>query len=160
MQLPQTVVYSLRSMAYLAILPEGNSASASKLSEETGIPSAYLSKVMRKLVLAELVSSQKGHGGGFRLAKAAKEICFREIMTAMDYEIDEERCAFGWDQCNDEMPCPLHPAWSVMKEKFNNWAITTPLDTANQATLQRGSGHSKKTSERLPTPPPTTPDEG
>lgn len=38
------------------------------------MPQQYLSKVMRKLVLARLVHGQRGRGGGFMLEKPARQI--------------------------------------------------------------------------------------
>ena len=127
MRLPKVVEYALRSMAHLATKPMGSALSASNLSKETGIPNAFLSKVMRRLVLAKLVESRKGHGGGFSLTRAPSEIRFREILTAVDYDLDPERCAFGWDDCDAGAPCPLHPAWSLMKDSFADWANHTTL---------------------------------
>ena len=93
---------------------------------------------MRRLVLAKLVESKKGHGGGFRLAWLPKEILLREVLDAVDYDLDPDRCAFGWAECDPEQPCPLHPAWSEMKESFNHWADTTTLETA--AAIREKSG--------------------
>lgn len=126
MRLPQTVEYALRSMAFLATQPD-EAISAQKLSSETGIPVSYLSKILRKLVVGDLLISQKGHGGGFILAYAPEEITFAEIFEAVEYTSDSERCVFGWDTCDPANPCPLHPAWSVFKASFTEWANTTTL---------------------------------
>ncbi|MBW2295571.1 MAG: Rrf2 family transcriptional regulator, partial [Deltaproteobacteria bacterium] len=68
MVLSQTAEYALRAMAWLATAPTREPVRAKDLSVATGIPSHYLSKVMRRLVLAGLLISQKGQGGGFLLA--------------------------------------------------------------------------------------------
>jgi Rrf2 family protein len=138
MRLPQTAEYALRAMTYLATLPLDSAVSSRELAERTGIPSAYLSKVMRKLVVAKLADSKKGHGGGFRLAWSPDQILLREVMDAVDYDLDPDRCAFGWEECDPKKPCPLHPAWSEMKMTFNSWADTTSLKAA--AEIRRTSG--------------------
>ncbi len=130
MRLPRTPEYALRAMAYLATLPVGEAVPSQRLSEETGIPVSYLSKILRKLVVAELLTSQKGHGGGFVLARPSGSIHVREVLDAVDYEEDPERCAFGWDSCDPDHPCPLHPAWSVLKSSFQTWAGETTLASA------------------------------
>jgi len=132
MYLPQTVEYAMRAMAYLATLPPGAAVSAHVLSDKTAIPVAYLSKVLRKLVVADLLTSQKGHGGGFTLAYAPEQITFAEIFEAVDYGEDMERCVFSWDECDPENPCPLHSAWSVFKANFVEWANNTTLATATR----------------------------
>ena len=57
---------------------------ASDLSAGTGIPVHYLSKILRRLVLAGVLTSQKGQGGGFSLSRAPEEIPFADILAAVD----------------------------------------------------------------------------
>src|SRR5512141_3071848 len=125
MNLTQTAEYALRAMAYLATLDEGGSVTSADLCVATGIPSAYVSKIMRRLVLAELVAARKGHGGGFALARRPDEIRFLDVLTAVDYPMETDRCAFGWGRCNPTSPCPLHASWSELTELFLGWARET-----------------------------------
>jgi Rrf2 family protein len=118
----QTAEYALRAMAHLALLPEGSSMRARDLSAATGIPPDYVSKVLRRMVREGLLLSQKGHGGGFRLARPAEEIRFIEVLAAADESIDPKRCAFGWGTCGDDDPCPLHDAFSKLKRTVLAWA--------------------------------------
>lgn len=132
MQLPQTAEYALRAMAYLATLPRGHGLTSQALSEHTGIPVAYLSKILRRLVVAGLLRSQKGHGGGFSLLKAPQHITFKAILSAVDCEAEAGRCAFGWGECNPRVPCPLHDAWTVLNGAFQEWASDTTLACARE----------------------------
>lgn len=125
----QTAEYALRAMAFLANLPRGQAARAVDLSEGTGIPTHYLSKVLRRLVVAGLLDSRKGHGGGFSLSRPPRRIKFREILKAADFEPDPRRCAFGWGSCDPQHPCPLHPAWSRLNETVTAWADETTLES-------------------------------
>ena len=127
MVLSQTAEYALRAMAWLATTSTGEPVRAKDLSIATGIPSHYLSKVMRRLVLAGLLISQKGQGGGFLLAKAPDEIPFIDILNAVDAIPTEGRCAFGWGECDEVRPCPLHASWSQLNEQFKAWAQNTTL---------------------------------
>jgi Rrf2 family protein len=127
MVLSQTAEYALRAMAWLAISPAGEPMRVRDLSIATGIPSHYLSKVMRRLVLAGLLVSQKGQGGGFVLSKAPDEIPFIDILIAMDVYPTDGRCAFGWGECDEIRPCPLHGSWSQLKEQLRSWAEDTTL---------------------------------
>ena len=132
MLLNQTAEYAFRAMAYLASRPDLEVAVPSaELADAANIPGHYVSKVMRRLVVAGLVSSQRGHGGGFRLMKAPKDIRFAEILRATDLDPVNQRCAFGFGQCDTENPCHLHPAWSRLKECFNGWAESTTLDSVH-----------------------------
>ncbi len=128
MFLSQTAEYAMRAMAWLATSEETVPVRAKDLSNATGIPIHYLSKVMRRLVLAELLVSQKGQGGGFLLARPPSEIRFIDILTAVDAFPSEGRCAFGWGECDDVHPCPLHGSWSQLNERLQSWAEGTSLD--------------------------------
>ncbi len=114
-------------MAWLATTPVGVPVRATDLSTATGIPTHYLSKVMRRMVVAGLLISQKGQGGGFLLSKPPAEIPFIDILTAVDAFPVEGRCAFGWGDCDENRPCPLHKSWKQMNERLRSWASDTSL---------------------------------
>lgn len=121
MLLNQTAVYGLRAMAVLAGLAAGESLNAAELSERTGVPQQYLSKVMRKLVLARLVHGQRGRGGGFMLEKPARQIRLADVLTALDLEL-HSGCAFGFEACDPTNPCVLHPIWSRLQSDLEAWS--------------------------------------
>lgn len=128
MLLSQTAEYALRAMAWLATAPEGEPVRAVDLSNATGIPAHYLSKVLRRLVLAGLLDSQKGQGGGFSLSRAPREIAFIDILSAVDAYPTQGRCAFGWGECDATDPCPLHNSWSHLGDRIRAWASDTNLE--------------------------------
>ena len=127
MLLNQTAEYALRAMAVLSIRWPEARVTSSELAAEGNVPGHYVSKVMRRLVLADLVDAQRGHRGGFRLARSPAEISFMEVLEAVDFQTEEKRCAFGLGQCNPQSPCTLHPAYSVLSDCFVTWARTTTL---------------------------------
>ncbi|MBW2360974.1 MAG: Rrf2 family transcriptional regulator [Deltaproteobacteria bacterium] len=128
----QTGEYALRIMACLATTSPDTPVGARNLSEETGIPIHYLSKIMRRLVLAGVLTSQKGKGGGFSLARPRDQIRFAEVLEAVDAYPEAGRCAFGWGACNAAVPCPLHESWSQLSGSVRDWALSTTLaDVSN-----------------------------
>lgn len=128
MYVSQTAEYALRAMTCLAHrgADEGG-VRAVDLADTVSVPLAYLQKILRRLVVAGLLESRKGHGGGFRLARAPEEISFSDVFRAADFELVNGRCAFGWSDCDPEHPCPLHPAWSKLNESVGSWAENTTL---------------------------------
>lgn len=123
----RTTEYAFRAMANLALRKQGDPMPAKALSDATGIPQHYLSKIMKKLVEAGLVTSQKGHGGGFALAKPRKKIRYSDILVASGYEPHPNRCVFGWGECDSNSPCPLHDSWVDLNEAFKKWAMKKTL---------------------------------
>jgi Rrf2 family iron-sulfur cluster assembly transcriptional regulator len=133
MLLSQTAEYALRAMAALASEQRETPARAQDLSGSTGIPPHYHSKVLRRLVLAGLLDSQKGQGGGFSLSRPPEEIRFEEILIAVDAYPEQGRCAFGWGQCQEVQPCPLHHSWIRLSDAIHHWASTTTLGSVSNA---------------------------
>ena len=127
MVLSQTAEYALRAMVVMAALPEGERIRSQELSDQTGIPAPYLSKIMRRMVLRGLVDAQRGHGGGFMLLRRPEEIHFVEVLVAVDYLLERSHCAFGLGNCNPDHPCALHDAWSRLSADVERWARTTTL---------------------------------
>lgn len=126
MLLNLTAVYGLRAMATLATLAPGESLNAAALSERTGVPQQYLSKVMRKLVVARLVRSRRGHGGGFSLMAAPARIRLADVLRAIDVELDGG-CAFGYARCDQAHPCVLHPVWTRLQAALDDWGNGSTL---------------------------------
>jgi DNA-binding IscR family transcriptional regulator len=110
MLLSQTAEYALRAMAWLSLQSRSEPQRARDLSAATQIPLHYLSKILRRLVLAGLLTS------------------------------DEDTCAFGWGTCGEENPCPLHGAWSEIKQAMQDWAQNTTLDSVTEANLSGAPG--------------------
>jgi len=134
--LSQTSEYALRAMAWLANESPNAPVCATDLSEGSGVPLHYLSKVLRRLVLAGLLVSRKGFGGGFTLARPPSEIAFSDILKATDAYPSLNRCSFGWGTCNIEHPCPLHGSVAALRENFQHWADTTTLlDTVGKMSV-------------------------
>lgn len=125
--LSQTAEYALRAMTILAKQTERNPVSAAELAAATGVPRHYLSKILRRLVTASLLVAQRGHRGGFSLARPAKQIRFSEILDAVGHTPNSTRCAFGWGQCSGLRPCPLHPAYSRLNRAVLRWLEETSL---------------------------------
>lgn len=123
----QTAEYAIRAITYLALLPKEKVSSASVISKSTKIPTAYLSKILRQLVNADLLKAQKGPKGGFYIEKPLNEITILSVVQAVGYEMDENHCAFGWDKCNSVKPCPLHNSYNKLKASYYKWAEGTTL---------------------------------
>jgi Rrf2 family transcriptional regulator, iron-sulfur cluster assembly transcription factor len=137
-----TAEYALRAMAQIAALGVDGAIRAKDLSELAHVPTPYLSKILRRLVAAGLLDSEKGHGGGFRLARPAHKISFADIFEALDESLDENRCAFGWGECDQKRPCLLHPAFSKLKAQLGEWSHSATLAMAaeNPEVLGRFTG--------------------
>ena len=138
MLLNQTAKYALRAMSVLANLPAGETLSSSDLSDLTGIPVHYLSKIMRRLVVKSLVLARRGHGGGFSLGRPARKISFADILSATDFEAESNDCAFGWGKCDPSNHCPLHNTYRKLQDAVSEWLDQTTLAQVDRDPRVRG----------------------
>ena len=75
--------YALRAMAELAAAPPGP-VKGERLASSQEIPLKFLENILTELRRAELVASQRGAEGGYRLARPADEISLAEVIRAVD----------------------------------------------------------------------------
>lgn len=134
MILSQTSEYAIRAMSTLVTVDQKSPITAKDLSAQTDIPVHYLSKIMRKLVESGLLSAEKGHRGGFIMAKSPQRIRIIDVIESVEAAVPVKHCIFGWRACNSQDPCILHHRWSEVNDAFQSWARQTSLsDIRNDA---------------------------
>ena len=77
---------------------------AGEISRTISGSEAHLAKVMRRLVRAGLVSSTRGPGGGFKIAKSAGEITLLDIYEAIEGKFETTDCMLD-NPCCEENNC-------------------------------------------------------
>jgi Rrf2 family protein len=84
MNVGRRVDYAVRALSYLAGQPPGKIISRADIERKQGIPSYYLSKIMKDLVGGGLVQSHVGSKGGFTLAKPPGKITIKEVYETVE----------------------------------------------------------------------------
>ncbi len=92
MKLTEGIEWAIHCCSLLAALPEGTSLPARRLAEFFDLPEHYLAKHLQSLSTAGVLVTIKGPGGGYRLAKRAKDITLLEIVEAVDGETSSFVC--------------------------------------------------------------------
>jgi Rrf2 family protein len=111
-------MHAVRAMVALARLPEGSYAGASSVAKEIGAPRNYLGKLLQNLAREGLVESQKGLGGGFRLARAPRSISLLDVVEPIEHVSRWSGCILGRAECSDEMPCAIHTRWKTVRSAY------------------------------------------
>ena len=133
--------YAIRALSELVIMSQDAAAAGTgrragfvmldKLTEQAGLPREFLAKIFRQLVEAGLLTSAKGPGGGFSLARPAHEISLLQIIESVDGGHQIDGCVVGLAKCNDDMPCPQHDLFKPIRQRLRAYLSTTTLaDTA------------------------------
>ena len=76
--------YAMVALTDIALQPEGTLVTLSEISQRQKISLPYLEQLFVKLRRAELVTSVRGPGGGYRLARDPAEIRVSEILEAVE----------------------------------------------------------------------------
>ena len=126
MRFQKTTEYAIRVMVYLAKHQDGR-LSARSLSEQLKIPYKYLGRLMSKLAEANLVNSEQGKLGGYRIDKPLESIYLYQIADLVEGLEDYQRCILGFKDCSDANPCSLHSRWMDRREEIKSMLYDTTL---------------------------------
>lgn len=104
----KTAEYALRAVVHLAS-PASETASQTlgQIAEATQVPAGYLSKVLQQLSRTGIVSSQRGLGGGFQLARSPQELTVYDVVQPVDPIERIDACPLGLKEHECGL-CPLH----------------------------------------------------
>lgn len=77
--------YALRALIEMASVPADEAAiSAEELGRRQEIPRGFLQSILADLRRADIVQSQRGQAGGWRLARPAETITVADVIRAVD----------------------------------------------------------------------------
>ncbi len=88
------------------------------ISERQEISLSYLEQLFSRLRRQGLVSSVRGPGGGYNLAKTQADISVSAIIAAVDEDIDATQCS-GKEDCHGaDGRCMTHELWASLNKKI------------------------------------------
>lgn len=122
--------YAVSAMADIAAFAEGKSVSLSDIALRQGISLSYLEQLFVKLRRSELVSSQRGVGGGYELTRAPEDIRIADIVTAVDEGIHTTACAKGSEiGCTGTSArCLTHDLWDELGRQIEIFLNAVTLE--------------------------------
>ncbi len=102
--------FAVTAMVDLAMRGDHNPVTLAGISERQKISLSYLEQLFGKLRRSNIVSSVRGPGGGYRLARPASQIPISEIILAVDEPLDATNCT-GRGDCLNGGACITHELW-------------------------------------------------
>lgn len=105
MQLSRGVEWAVHCCTMLVSLPENRGLSVDALADFFEVPTAYLAKQLQALRRAGVVTSVRGQGGGYRLARPVDQISLWDIVVAVEGEKPIFRCM----EIRQNGPCGMNP---------------------------------------------------
>jgi len=129
----KTGIHALTAVAALAELERGAYAGAGDIAARTGAPRNYLGKLLKTLAEEGVLESQKGKGGGFRLARSADAISLYDVMEPIERVSRWSGCFLGRPRCSDDVPCAVHQCWGKVRHEYLQFLkSTTVADLASR----------------------------
>ena len=116
MRLTHLADYAVVMMTAAARREASARLSACELSAETGVPLPTAQKLMGKLASAGLLTSVRGAGGGFTLARAVTEISLADIVEAVEGPIAMTMCSASDapSDCALDAHCRVKPHMGIV----------------------------------------------
>ena len=131
MRLSHLADYAVVLMTAAARRPAGARLSATELSGETGVPLPTAQKLMGQLAGHDLLTSVRGAGGGFTLARPATEISLADIVEAVEGPIAMTQCS-GSDEPSDcalDAHCRVKPHMGIVGDAVRRALGAVSLET-------------------------------
>lgn len=134
--------YAVTAMLDLAIHQGHGPIALADIAQRQGISLSYLEQLFAKLRKRALVTSVRGPGGGYNLARPATDIHVAEVIAAVDESVDTTRCG-GAHNCQNNGPCLTHDLWHDLSDRI--------YEHLNKISLQQLVDQRNEDGERPPT---------
>ncbi len=130
--------FAVTAMIDLAMHNGKSPVTLSEISERQKISLSYLEQLFGKLRRQELVSSVRGPGGGYNLAKPTEQVSVADIITAVDEPIDATQCG-GKENCKDDHKCITHDLWTDLNRHIFDYLRAVTLSELVSKQLKKSS---------------------
>jgi Rrf2 family protein len=131
--------YGLKAMVHLASAEFGQPVPVLEIAEQQRIPKKFLDGILSELRNAGFVHSKMGKGGGYLLARPAREIMVGDIVRTIDGPLAPVPCASKTryrrcDDCLDEDVCAVRKvmqnAQRALSEVLDNCSLERMSNSA------------------------------
>ena len=118
--------FAVTAMVDVALHATQSPVPLTDISARQGISLSYLEQLFGKLRRAHLVSSVRGPGGGYNLAKEPAAISVAEVVAAVDEPLDATQCG-GKENCLEDRRCMTHDLWATLNKKMYEYLSSVSL---------------------------------
>ena len=154
--------FAVTAMIDLALRHHSGPVTLAAISGRQNISLSYLEQLFGKLRRHELVDSVRGPGGGYTLARHARDITVADIIFAVDEPLDATSCG-GKENCNigrngQGGKCMTHDLWATLSRKMLEYLDSVSLqDLVDQQRLRewQESGRMRNGRSAIPITPLT-----
>lgn len=112
MVITRATEHAIRTVIFLAKQPRGEIVLKKDICRTQDVTPAFLTKILQPLIKAGIVSSQRGVGGGFLLARDPQEITLLDLLEAEEGPLKLNHCLAEESRCERDTDCAAHQVWN------------------------------------------------
>ena len=112
--------YGIHAMYDLAKHYGDGPQSIKLIAERQGIPEAYLEQLIAILRKEQLVISNRGAQGGYRLSREPKDMTVGDVLRALEGGLNLVDCLLEEDSCGKTCACPSRVVWMKIRDGLNS----------------------------------------
>jgi len=112
--------YAVTAMLDLALHANERPVSLAEISERQTISLSYLEQLFSRLRHAQLVTSVRGPGGGYKLSRSKAAVNVAEIVDAVNESLDTTNCQ-GRGDCQGGNICLTHNLWEDLSQQIHSF---------------------------------------
>ena len=134
--------YGTVILSFLALQPE-KVLSASRIAKDVSLTLPTVSKLLKILGEAKLVTSVRGTGGGYRLGPKPETITLAQVVTALEGNIAMTECCSTESHCVLDSLCAVKDNWQIINKtilsalaEFTLHDMIRPLSVKQLPTLR------------------------
>ncbi|MGZ8218091.1 SUF system Fe-S cluster assembly regulator [Methylomagnum sp.] len=121
--------YAIIVLGQMARHPQQTFA-ATELAESAGVAVPTVSKVLKALTRAQVLTSTRGAKGGYQLANPPERTTVASIIFALEGPIALTECGLEQDSCQQSSSCHTRGHWNIITR-----AINTALESVTLADM-------------------------
>jgi len=121
MRLSTKAQYAVRAIVSLELYGDGNPTSIRDIAAREGLSVSYLEQLFVKLRKGKIVSSTRGPGGGYVLARPADQIRVDEIIDSVEETLNPVSCLDDKGCCACADQCITRGIWQDLGERIRQF---------------------------------------
>lgn len=135
--LTKSTEHALRALVYIKIQNNENKRpGVATVAKEINAPAAFLAKIMQTLTKHNLLDSARGRGGGFFFNNNQTNISLYDVIHVMEGDESFNKCGFGFKNCTDESPCPLHDQNLKTRNEFYKYSKSETIKSLSEKIIE------------------------
>lgn len=137
MRLSTKAQYAVRALVSLNLTSDGSPMTIKDISERENISLNYLEQLFVKLRRGQIVTSVRGPGGGYLLARAADQIRVDQIVDTVEEILVPVSCMNDDGSCGCDLECATQSVWQGLGNQIRNFLASMTLEDLTKDARRR-----------------------